>query len=89
MSNLSLRDRLDHYRSDPFYPTSLPLALFFALRDHARDFNFWYQRNGQPRAFKPSNFDNPVTVALNRELLAGKLGDRLPLWTRLLLWLGF
>lgn len=26
-------DRVSDYRNDPFFPTCLPLALFFALRD--------------------------------------------------------
>lgn len=50
----------------------------------------WYRANGQPRRFKPANFDNPVSSMLNRSLMGTPRGPRkLKLWERVLLALGF
>jgi hypothetical protein len=53
--------------------------------------HLWYTRNGQPRWFKPSNFNNPITDLLNRTLcdLSHPGTRELKLWERVLLALGF
>lgn len=55
----------------------------------SRHLHVWYTRNGQPRAFKPSNFDNPISRALNASLVDGSAPRNLKRWERVLLALGF
>lgn len=95
-SDYPLRGRIFDYRNDPYYPTSLPLAVFFGVRDaiawrwrHVG--SIWYTAYGNPRWYKPSNWDNPVSRAVNRSLFdpANPSPRKLKLWERVLLALGF
>lgn len=86
-----LRDRISDYRNDPYFPTALPLALWFAVRDHLREGWVLFNRYGHPRWFAPCRYGNPLSTMLNRSLFdpAKPIGRRLKLWERLLLALGF
>jgi hypothetical protein len=81
----TLRDHVRDYHRDPYFPTMLPYALLLGLRDWA-----WYRGDGQPRWYKPSNFSNPVSRALNRSLFRPGYSTRQLSWLeRTLLSLGF
>lgn len=90
-----LDERIYNYRFDPYFPTVLPLAVVFAVRDHVKAFrkynraSLWYNRRGLSRRFKPSNFDNPVTSFLLRSLFRTPGPRKLKVWERILLALGF
>lgn len=95
-SDYPLRGRIYDYRNDPFFPTSLPLAIYFGVRDavawrikHVG--SLWYTAYGNPRWYKPSNFPNPISNAVNRSLFdPANPGPRdLTRFERIFLWLGF
>lgn len=83
---ITLGNRISNFRRDPYYPTALPLALVLGVRDWV-----WYQDSGLARRFKPSQFNNPVSWALNRSLFDVRRTAPRPLkvWERALLALGF
>ncbi len=90
-----LNERIYNYRFDPYFPTALPLAVVFAVRDHVKAFrkynraSVWYNLKGQPRRFKPSNFNNPVSNYLSRSMFSTPGPRNLKVWERILLALGF
>ncbi len=68
-----------------------PFARSFWSVHHAfgREGSLWYNRKGQPRRFKPSNFDNPLSSVLNRSMFSTPGPRNLKVWERILLALGF
>lgn len=88
---MGLRNRINWYRHDPYIPTPLYQAVWFALADTWHNSSLWFNYHGRPRWFKPSNFDNPLSRYLNRSLFnPNNPGPRnLTIRERILLALGF
>jgi hypothetical protein len=62
----SFDDRVRDYYRDPFFPTFLPLALYFALRDHVRAAVTAYLNRS---LFDPAKGSGPRDLIVRERLL--------------------